>query len=98
MPTAVLQLLLAESSEPEKDDHVASTVVGDLKLKGKADDTYLMKPKALQPALAGLPQAILYSTDASVGKENFLIGCYVRGLWLRVSGSGFCFGFITCCC
>lgn len=63
---------LAESSEPEKDDHVASTVVGDLKFKGKADDPCLMKPRALQPALAGLRQATLYPTDASVGKENFL--------------------------
>ena len=61
-----------KGSQGEKDGRVADTVVRDLKFKVKADDACLIRTKALWPALAGHPQTILYSTDASVGKESFL--------------------------
>lgn len=59
--------LTDEGSEPEKDDRVAGTAVGDPGFKGKADEA----PGSLL-APAGHPQAILYCADVYVGKESLL--------------------------
>lgn len=59
--------LIGGGSEPEKDDRVAGTAVGEPGFKGTADEA----PGSLL-ALVGYPQAILYCTHVCVGKESLL--------------------------
>ena len=69
--------LIDEGSEPEKDDHVAGTAVGEPGFKGKADEA----PGSLL-ALAGHPQAILYCTHVCVCAKKAFWKSYGSQLWL----------------
>lgn len=85
--------LIDEDSEPEKEDRVAATAVGEPGFKGKADEARgsfacPCWPSPGNPLLQG----------CVCGQRKPSVSCMAVSFgFVEVSGSGFCFVFTTCC-